>query len=232
MGRLPRKALSWPEGQEQYLASLAGCPWAFLAQRTRTAISPSKPACLADSSTNLFAMSRFVDFSDRRVGPFSSSGLTWERVPTKSFHFVRYLEEVIAETAGTKNLWTGLTVPFNGVYSLSPARVALEGAGYLGAVAGNAYTAYELSNRGNGAMFIHGLLRVLLRLAPPKVSRVAAARIAAEEFRGDGWERCNPAVVEQLRTWLAWADRDIKGSAWAWVDQQTGAIVRYGTPPR
>jgi hypothetical protein len=67
----------------------------------------------------------------------------------------------------------------------------------------------------------------------PAVGREAALRIAREEAvrRGDIPPR-TAAVHEGVRTWRVWLDSGLRPSRVVEIDNQTGQVRRYLSPPR
>lgn len=76
------------------------------------------------------------------------------------------------------------------------------------------------------------LIRTVLFLPGPRISREQALRLAhcyaAEQGRLTG----SPRVIEQLKSWMIWFDRDSKSSPWVQIDNQTGAVLKSGRPPK
>jgi len=79
---------------------------------------------------------------------------------------------------------------------------------------------------------IFQLLRTLLFIAPPRVSREDALEIARSETERRGWIFNKPRVTERLRTWLIWANGDVIPSPFVIINQQTGDVVSSGYGPR
>lgn len=63
-------------------------------------------------------------------------------------NFLRYTEEAIAETIGSRNLWQGLKHPFHPGYDISKTGLFLEGAGYTGLLGGSIWLGSEIGNGG------------------------------------------------------------------------------------
>ena len=80
-------------------------------------------------------------------------------------------------------------------------------------------------------MFVFRILRIVLRIPPPRITREEAVTIAKDFCSKHDWEMNRPTVVEELRTWLVWVDGNVKGSPWVVIDQQTGDVVKSGVPP-
>jgi len=76
------------------------------------------------------------------------------------------------------------------------------------------------------------MLRFLLRIPAPRITKEEALRIAREEVirQGDTWGI--PAVQQKLRTWIVWSNRDVVGSPFVEVDNQTGQVRQFASPPR
>jgi hypothetical protein len=79
---------------------------------------------------------------------------------------------------------------------------------------------------------IIGALRTILRLDPPRTSRQAALAIAERFFAERGIATGTVTASEHLRHWEVLARQDIKGSPWVLIDNQTGAVIKSGIPPR
>ena len=76
------------------------------------------------------------------------------------------------------------------------------------------------------------LIRTVLRVPQPKVSREQAIGLACKECDDRGWPHNHPKAVEELRTWLIWMNSEIKGGPYIAIDNQTGNVVRSGRPTR
>ncbi len=76
------------------------------------------------------------------------------------------------------------------------------------------------------------ILRKILLIPQPKITREQAISIARIECKEKGWSYKKPIAIEELRSWLVWADSEIKGGPFVVVDQQTGTVVRSNCPPR
>jgi hypothetical protein len=74
---------------------------------------------------------------------------------------------------------------------------------------------------------MYKLLRVLLFIPQPRVTREQALEIAQKECERRGWTWRDPTVVDQLRTWLIWSQGDIIGPPFVVVHQQTGEVVNW-----
>ncbi len=75
------------------------------------------------------------------------------------------------------------------------------------------------------------LVRLILRIPPPKVGREEAIQIALAYCEKRGWTLREPGAIEGLRTWKL-TGMMVIGGPWMIIDQQTGLIVRKGCPPR
>ncbi|HEY1066310.1 MAG TPA: hypothetical protein VGE52_09385 [Pirellulales bacterium] len=78
------------------------------------------------------------------------------------------------------------------------------------------------------------VLRWLLRVPAPLVSREQALEIARRDFPpgDDGWTWEDPTVVEGLREWRVVSRRGQAPARWVCVCQQTGRVVDFVAPPR
>jgi hypothetical protein len=77
------------------------------------------------------------------------------------------------------------------------------------------------------------LIRKLLGIPQPSITRDAALQIASNEAaeRGDIPPR-DPTVQEGLRIWLVLLDPSIVPCRIVEIDNQTGQVKRYLSPPR
>ena len=71
-----------------------------------------------------------------------------------------------------------------------------------------------------------------MRIPKPIFNADKALQIAKMECTNKGIPIGDPIVIEQLRTWLIWIDRNTKGSPMIVIDQQTGEIVKFSHLPR
>jgi len=84
--------------------------------------------------------------------------------------------------------------------------------------------------------FLH-LLRKALRLPPPRISREQAIEIALAHLAkcGESFIQCDndhgPTVSEGLKTWIVSLDPDVIPCRVAVVDNQTGEVVKFVSPP-
>ncbi len=70
------------------------------------------------------------------------------------------------------------------------------------------------------------LLRMLLLLPPPRVSRDWALELARRECEAEGWEFRNPKVREGLISWWVWTcDSTEPGSPFVKIDKRTGESI-------
>ena len=69
------------------------------------------------------------------------------------------------------------------------------------------------------------VLRFLLRIPPPAISKGQAVEIALQECQRRGWTWGKLYVVEKLRTWQVWINSDVKGSPFILVCQRTGKVL-------
>lgn len=76
------------------------------------------------------------------------------------------------------------------------------------------------------------IIRKIMGIKQPKIDKRGAITIAHQHCEKHGILISNPNAVEQLRTWLIWVNGNVVGSTWLVIDQQTGEIIRKGTPPR
>ncbi len=80
-------------------------------------------------------------------------------------------------------------------------------------------------------MFIYWIMREIMRIPQPKITRAEAVEIAGRCCKERGWTMKNPSVVEELRTWLVWTAGGMKPSPFVAIDQQTGDVVESGCAP-
>lgn len=84
------------------------------------------------------------------------------------------------------------------------------------------------------------VLRRLLRIAPPNVTRDQAVVIAISEMqkrgeslmRGEGLSARPPVVHEGLRSWSIWLDPNYRPCRVVVIDNQTGDVLQWLSPPR
>ncbi len=76
------------------------------------------------------------------------------------------------------------------------------------------------------------LLRFLLGIPKPKVTRSQALECAQRECECRGWEFVKPRAIPKLRSWMIWVNGNWIGGPWVIVDNQTGDVLRFGVPPR
>lgn len=76
------------------------------------------------------------------------------------------------------------------------------------------------------------LLHKLLNLPTSKISQEDAIRFASEFCKEKELLLENPIAVEELRAWRILTSREIVGSPWILIDNQTGDILRFEIPPR
>jgi len=76
------------------------------------------------------------------------------------------------------------------------------------------------------------LLRTLLFIPQPRITKDEALEIARQECERRGWGWRNPHVTEELKTWLIWTMGGMRPSPFVAVNQQTGEVVRSGCPSR
>jgi hypothetical protein len=81
-------------------------------------------------------------------------------------------------------------------------------------------------------MNLKTLLRKLLGIPQPLISSERALQIAQEECNIHGIPIGDALVIEQLKNWLVWIDRNQKGSPMILVDQQNGSIIKFSKLPR
>ncbi len=74
------------------------------------------------------------------------------------------------------------------------------------------------------------LFRFLFRIPKPKIDRDEALIIAKEFFVKEGVRIVRPYIIEESYTWLVWANKDMKPSTWARINNQDGKIMDSGTP--
>lgn len=76
------------------------------------------------------------------------------------------------------------------------------------------------------------LIRSVLRMRQPIITRERAIEIAilrAEELR---WPVEKPEAVERLMTWLVWLTPDRDPCAYMYIHNQSGKVLRTCTLPR
>jgi hypothetical protein len=76
------------------------------------------------------------------------------------------------------------------------------------------------------------LLRFLLRIPAPLVTREEALTIALRYAESEGGGVKNPRIEERLRTWKVHLMPDYRPGWWLSVDNQSGQIVQVFAPPR
>jgi hypothetical protein len=76
------------------------------------------------------------------------------------------------------------------------------------------------------------LIRSLLLIPPPLITRERAVEIARQWGEVSGFGATNPIAEERLWTWIVWLTPDRKPSPYMYVDNQTGEIDRVRTLPR
>ena len=85
-------------------------------------------------------------FLSPRYGPFIETRANVGIWGYQNSHMTRYIEEAIAETVATRNLFKGLLFPIRGDYDLSVARILAESGAYMIVVVGSSYAVYSNSN--------------------------------------------------------------------------------------
>jgi hypothetical protein len=75
------------------------------------------------------------------------------------------------------------------------------------------------------------LLRMVLFIPQPRITRERALEIAHRECKRLGWLWRDPALVDGLRTWLIWTVGGRGARPFVVVNQQTGEVVKIGRPP-
>ena len=73
---------------------------------------------------------------------------------------------------------------------------------------------------------MYKLLRMLLFMRQPRITRQRALEIAQNECERLGWWWRDPVVAEGLRNWCIWTVGGVLGSAFIVVSQQTGEVVK------
>jgi hypothetical protein len=76
------------------------------------------------------------------------------------------------------------------------------------------------------------LIRKLLHVPSPVVTKDQVLLISERFCRDHSWDLVNPRVIEGLRTWLVWINRDSTSSPWLRIDNQTGEVTTARVPPR
>jgi hypothetical protein len=79
---------------------------------------------------------------------------------------------------------------------------------------------------------LKSLFRRLLGIPKPQFSADEALRLVQTECSNRGIPIGEPLVIEQLKTWQIWIDRNRKGSPMVIVDQQSGEILKFSQLPR
>ncbi len=80
-------------------------------------------------------------------------------------------------------------------------------------------------------MFIYWIMREIMRIPQPRITRTEAVEIAGRLCKERGWVINKPMVVEELRTWKIVVEGGMKPSPFVAIDQQTGNVVRSGCAP-
>jgi hypothetical protein len=73
------------------------------------------------------------------------------------------------------------------------------------------------------------ILRVLFRIAPPRIDRAQAFSIAEKLCNERGWKIYKPRVVEGLKVWTIWTNSELKGSPRIEIDNQSGEVLKIAT---
>jgi hypothetical protein len=76
------------------------------------------------------------------------------------------------------------------------------------------------------------LIRYLLRIPPPLITREQAVEIARQWGEANGYGATNPRAEERVWTWIVWLTPDRDPSPYMYVDNRTGEIDRVRTLPR
>jgi len=76
------------------------------------------------------------------------------------------------------------------------------------------------------------VLRKLLRIPPPRISREQALQIAKADAEKWGTGVGKTAALEGLRRWIVLTHSDTRGSPCIYIDNQTGDVLERGATPR
>lgn len=76
------------------------------------------------------------------------------------------------------------------------------------------------------------LLRKMLFIPNPRITREQALEIAHRQAETKGWKFDNPRAVEELREWRICTNGKYRPSPWVLICNQTGEVVRSRRPPR
>jgi hypothetical protein len=93
---------------------------------------------------------------------------------------------------------------------------------------------------GQAMIWYFRILRRLLRIGPPRVSRGQAVEIAVNEMnrRGESLacaresDTCLPTAHEGLRSWSVCLNPDFRPCCTVVIDNQTGEVLQWLSPPR
>ncbi len=72
---------------------------------------------------------------------------------------------------------------------------------------------------------LYDIIRFIFRIPAPKVDRMKALSIAKEICSQKGWSGHQPRIVEGLRVWTIWINKDSKSSPMIQIDCQDGNII-------
>lgn len=75
-------------------------------------------------------------------------------------------------------------------------------------------------------------IRHVLRIPQPIITRERAIEIAVLRAKELRFHVENPEAWERLRTWLIWLTPDWTGSAYMYIDNQTGKVLKACSLPR
>ena len=76
------------------------------------------------------------------------------------------------------------------------------------------------------------LLRTLLAIPKPLITKEKALKIINQHCEEHGIAMKSPCVHERLKEWFVLLDGNSKSSRFFVVDNQSGEILREGQPPR
>lgn len=76
------------------------------------------------------------------------------------------------------------------------------------------------------------VLRRLRRIPRPVVGRDEALRIAQRFARDRDLNWTTPFICERLRSWVVHTASDTAPSPWVIIDNQSGEVIKHGSPPR
>ena len=81
-------------------------------------------------------------------------------------------------------------------------------------------------------MNLYDILRFVLFIPSPKITKDGAIQIAIEAFAKNGIDYNRPTVTDNLKYWTVYARDDIIPIQTVSIHQQTGEVLGFGNPPR